>query len=332
MKKALITGIAGQDGSYLSEILLSKGYEVFGLAKKGTDMKYVPKRVRVISGDMTDFESLKAAVREAKPDRVYNLAGITDLKTAYEKPELTMKVNCEAVGVLLAEALAMNPQARFLQASSSLVFLPSSAPLSENSPLDSRSTNPYVMAKVQADKDIIQSARKEENAFACSAFLFNHESPRRPETSAGKKITTTLAKISLGMVECLRVGNLADRRDFGFAGDYAQALCEMLELPAAEDLVIASGEPHSILDIVTISAAALGMKLKWHGEGINSYATDESGAKRVAVDPTLYRPAEPEVRIGDTAKAQKMLGWKPKVDFTALILMMTEAARAELSR
>ncbi len=315
MKKALITGIAGQDGSYLAELLLAKGYEVFGLVKQGSDVRYVPKAVNILSGDLADFDSLKAAVKQCVPDEVYNLAGVTDLKTAYAEPEMTWKINYESVGVLLEASLAVNPRVRFLQASSSEIFVPSSFPLNEDSPRDWDTKNPYAIAKMSADRDFIVGSRDKHGAYACSAFLFNHESPRRPEAAIIKKITRTLAKIKLGLASRLTIGNVDASRDWGFAGDYVEAMWKMLQLDAPQDFVIASGKLHTVRDAIMIVAKMLGLEFD----------------KIVEVSPEFYRPTEPNPKVGDITKAEKILGWKPTVDFRSLIEMMVKSDLVELA-
>ncbi|MDO8618069.1 MAG: GDP-mannose 4,6-dehydratase [Candidatus Uhrbacteria bacterium] len=315
MKKALITGVAGQDGSYLAEFLLAKGYEVFGLVKPRSDVRYVPKEVNTLSGDLADFDSLKIAVKQSTPDEVYNLAGVTDLKTAYAEPEMTWKINYESVGVLFEASLAVNPHVRFLQASSSEIFVPSSSPLNEDSPRDWETKNPYAIAKMSADRDFIVGSRDKQGAYACSAFLFNHESPRRPEAAIIKKITRTLAKIKLGLASRLTIGNVDASRDWGFAGDYVEAMWKMLQLDAPQDFVIASGKLHTVRDAITIAAQALGLEFN----------------KIIEVSPEFYRPTEPNPKVGDITKAEKILGWTPKTDFRSLIEMMVREDLEEFS-
>ncbi len=325
MNKALITGVAGQDGAYLAELLVGKGYDVFGLVKQGTDLKYVPEAVHVLHGDLTDNDSLKAAVEKSSPDEVYNLAGVTDLKTAYASPDMTWKINNESVGVLLDAALKINPHVRFLQASSSEIFVPSPSPLHEDSPRDWETKNPYAIAKMSADRDFIVRSRDTQHAFACSAFLFNHESPRRTEVAVTRKITRTLVKIKLGLASCLAIGNVDASRDWGFAGDYVEAMWKMLQLDAPQDFVIASGTLYTVRDVINLTAEALDLALTWHGEGVATYATDDMGNKIVEVAPEFYRPTKPNPKVGDSSKAKRLLGWTPKVDFRSLVEMMVKA-------
>lgn len=325
MKKALITGIAGQDGSYLAELLLPAGYEVFGLAKDSSSLEYLPEGVTLLRGDVTDADTVKRLVQTAQPDEVYNLASITDLKTAYGYPELTREVIYTSVGVLLDECLKANPAVRFLQASSSEIFLPSNNPLDENAPRAWQTDNPYAQAKMQADRDFIEKPRKEKNTFACSAFLFNHESPRRSDKRALRKITSTLAKIHAGKASTLSIGNVEMVRDWGFAGDYARAMHSMLQQATPEDFVIASGELHSVKNAINLAASFLDIELTWDGVGVETVAYDRTGKKIVETSPEFYKDLEPLPKVGNAGKAEKILGWKPSVSFSSLIEMMVAA-------
>ena len=324
MNRALITGISGQDGSYLAELLLQKGYEVSGLAREFTDLNYVPTEAKIVFGDLADAGSLKALAQQVVPDEVYNLGGVSDLKTAYAEPEKTQKINYENARIFLAECLKVNPKVHFLQASSSEIFLPSFSPLNENSARDRATSNPYARAKIMMD-DFIAEKRRDLNAFLCSAILFNHESPRKSEKSAIRKITRTLAEVKLGLTEFLAVGNIEARRDWGFAGDYVSAMTGMLQKAGSEDFVLATGKCHSVKEVITVTAQALGLELLWYGEGLEAYATDSGGKKIVGVTSEFYRPTEENPQVGDASKAEKMLSWKPKVDFESLIQMMVEA-------
>lgn len=325
MKKALITGIAGQDGSYLAELLLSKGYHVFGLVQDGGDEQYVPQGANITYGDLSDPQCIRTLIEQAQPDEVYNLAGITDLKTSYEQPDLTMKINYESAAVLLNESLKINPHVRFLQASSSEVFIPSPSPLNEDSPRDWDTTNPYARSKMMVDRDVIASAREHSGSFACSAILFNHESPRRAEVSALKKITRTLRAIARGDEECLHIGNIALRRDWGFAPDYVSAMWSMLQTTAPEDMVLATGHTHSVQEAIDLTAELLGMTLSWQGEGKDACAYNSVGRKVVVVDPNFYRSAEIYPKVGDSRKAERIIGWKAQTSFLTLLQLMIKA-------
>lgn len=325
MKRALITGIAGQDGSYLAELLLSKGYEVYGLLQEGTDEWFVPEGAHKIYGDLSDFGSLKKIVQEIVPDEIYNFAGITDLKTAYADPEKTMRINCEAVGTLLDVGVAINPKIRFFQASSSEIFLPQAEPLNEGSPRDWQTQNPYARAKMIADRDFIEAKRKNAGVFACSGIFFNHESPRRPETSLLRKVTSTFAKIKKKEEECLEIGNVDAERDWGYAGDYVEAVWRMLQGKEANDFVIASGTTHSVREAIDTAATIIGVKLHWQGEGVDACAYDSVGKKVVTVDPNFYKPTEPYPKVGDIGKARRVIAWEPKTNFDSLIRVMIQA-------
>lgn len=331
MKKALITGIAGQDGSYLAELLLSKGYAVFGLAReKDALKKNVTSDVQVLAGDLEDHDSLKVAVNTAVPDEVYNLGGVSDLKTAFEEPQKTFDINYTSVGVLLGASLAANKNVRFLQASSSEIFLPSASPLNEDSERDWGTDNPYAKAKMMADRDFVMNLRTEKGASVCSAILFNHESPRRSERSVIRKITRALSKIKRGEETPLHIGNLDMRRDWGFAGDYVLAMWQMLQLEQPGDMVIATGELHSVKDVIDAAAHVLDIQLSWHGEGMHAYATDSAGKKIVEVVPDFYKPTETYFKTGDIRKAKRMMGWEPKVGFEELVEMMVRADLASI--
>ena len=325
MKRALITGIAGQDGSYMAELLLSKGYHVFGLVQEGGNTRYVPQGAKVTYGDLRDPQSLTALVAESQPDEVYNLAGITDLKTAYEQPELAMKINYESVGVLLNESIRVNPHVHFLQASSSEIFIPSETPLNEDSPRDWDTTNPYARAKMMADRDFVALARERGGRFACSAILFNHESPRRPEASVLRKITSTLAAIARGKEKRLRIGNVTMKRDWGFAPDYVRAMHAMLQREEPEDFIIATGQLHSVQETIVAAAGVLGITLTWRGEGMGICAYDDTGKRVVEVDPAFYKAAEPFPKVGDVHKAAQTIGWEPETSFDSLIQILVDS-------
>ncbi len=331
MKKTLITGVGGQDGRYLAELLLANGYRVFGLVQKGTDVSQISDSVEMLYGDLEDHDSLRKIVETTVPDEVYNLAGVSDLKTAYAHPEMTMNVNYRSVEVLLEATLKANPRARFLQASSSEIFLPSPRPLDETSPRDWDTENPYAKAKMMADRDHIEVARA-HGAFACSAFLFTHTSPRSSEKAVSRKITQTLSRIKRGREQCLRIGNVDTKRDWGFAGDYVEAMWRMLQQDVPEDLIIATGRTHSVKDFVNIATQFLYMNLVWHGSGVDTYAVDKDGRKVVVVDPEFYKESDSYFKVGNTQKAKRAIGWEPKVDFTQLVEMMVRSDSAEVDQ
>lgn len=330
MKRALVTGISGQDGSYLAELLLSKGYEVFGLARPDSNLGNVPSGVTTLHGDLGDDSSIKIAVGNSRPDEVYNLGGVSDHKTAFTFPEKTLNINYRSIGVLLNESFKVNKNVRFLQASSSDIFLASEHLLNEDSARDWKTQNPYARAKMMADRDFIEGLRREKKAFACSAILFTHESPRRSEKGVGRKIVKTLVKIKLGLEKCLQIGNLDMCRDWGFAGDYTLAMWRMLQTNMPEDLVIASGQIHSIKDWISISTRVLGISLVWYDEGVRAYALDGRGNKIVEVVPDFYKPTDRYFKVGDIHKAEQVIHWKPKVNFEELLEMMIKSDLVEL--
>lgn len=304
-KRVLVTGITGQDGFYLSKLLDEKGYEVFGF-----------------QGDLSDAEALARAVEEARPDEIYNLGGISDLGSAIKDPERTMRVNGEAPVKLLNQARAANPQVRFCQASSAEIFSRENpAPQDENALYGP--TNPYGVAKLQAQQEI-KRQREEEGVFGCSAILYNHESPKRANRFVTRKITLTLAKIKLGLASELELGNLKAKRDWGFAGDYAEAMWLMLQQDKPDDYVISTGVAHTVRDFVNTASKALGLKLTWEGEGEKEIARDGVGNIVVKVNPEFYRPLEQNPVIGNNAKAKRILGWEPKTTFEELVKMMVE--------
>jgi len=323
MRRALITGVAGQDGSYMAELLLSKGYEVYGVVRVRADRQYVPHGVQMIEGDMSEEMFLRQAVQTSRPEEIYNFGGISDLKTAFGDPDLTMKVNYGAVGILLDEAVKVNPLVRFLQASSSEIFIPGTEPLAEDSPRDEETKNPYARAKLRADREVIQ-AHRVRGVYACSAFLFNHESVRRTK-SVTTKIIRTLIDIKQGKEECLMIGNIDMHRDWGFAGDYVHAMHLMLQQVHPEDMVLATGELHSVRECIDLVSNQLSLPLTWHGEGVETYALDSNGVVRVKVSPEFYKPVEVYPKVGNTSKAQRILGWKPVTSFRQLILDIVDS-------
>ena len=325
MKRALITGIAGQDGSYMAELLLVGDYHVFGLVQPSSDERYIPEGAKIVYGDLTDVQSIKTLITESMPDEVYNFAGITDLKTAFADPVRTMKINYESVETLIEETMQANSKARFLQASSSEIFLPSPNPLAEDSPRDWETENPYARAKMMADRDFVALARERGGRFACSAILFNHESPRRPEASVLRKITSTLAAIARGKEERLRIGNVTMKRDWGFAPDYVRAMHAMLQREEPEDFIIATGQLHSVQETIVAAAGVLGITLTWRGEGMGICAYDDTGKRVVEVDPAFYKAAEPFPKVGDVHKAAQTIGWEPETSFDSLIQILVDS-------
>ncbi|MCS5712341.1 GDP-mannose 4,6-dehydratase [Candidatus Berkiella aquae] len=335
MKRALITGITGQDGSYLAEFLLEKGYEVHGIKRRtslfNTDRidhlyqdPHVAKRRLVLHhGDLTDSSSLIRIIQQVQPDEIYNLAAQSHVAVSFEEPEYT--ANADAIGTLrLLEAiriLGLEKKTRFYQASTSELFgKVQTIPQNEATPFYPRS--PYAVAKLYAHWITI-NYREAYNIFACNGILFNHESPVRGETFVTRKITRALARIKLGLQDCLYLGNLDSLRDWGHAKDYVEMQWLMLQQDNPDDYVIASGEQHSVREFVTIAAKELGITMRWEGQGEQEKGFDAaSGACLVAVDPRYYRPTEVDTLLGDATKAKHKLGWTPKISFEALVKEM----------
>jgi GDPmannose 4,6-dehydratase len=343
-KTALITGITGQDGAYLAESLLAKGYIVHGIKRRASsfntqridhlyeDPSIEDRRLILHHGDMTDSSSLVRIIRESQPDEIYNLAAQSHVAVSFEEPEYTAE--SDGVGVLrLLEAvriLGMEAQTRVYQASTSEMFgKVQETPQKETTPFYPRS--PYGAAKVYAYW-ITVNYRESYGLFACNGILFNHESPKRGETFVTRKITRALARIKLGVEECLYLGNLNALRDWGHAKDYVEAMYLMLQQETAEDYVIATGEQHSVRDFVQRAGAEIGMRITFSGEGAEEQGHDEAGKLVVAVSPRYFRPSEVETLLGDPSKAKAQLGWEPKYSFEELVReMATEDLRmAEL--
>jgi GDPmannose 4,6-dehydratase len=314
MKKALITGITGQDGSYLAEFLLNKGYEVAGTIRRLStpnteNIKEIVHKVEIFSADLLDQSSLTEAIRKFQPDEVYNLAAQSFVKASWEQPVLTGEFTGLGVTRVLEAIKSINPKIKFYQASSSEMFgKVTEVPQKETTRLHPRS--PYGVAKVYGHYITI-NYRESYGMFACSGILFNHESPRRGLEFVTRKVSHAVARISLGKQKKLELGNLEAKRDWGFAGDYVEAMWLMLQQEKADDYVIATGENHSVREFVELAFKTVGIK-DWE-----EYVTCDH--------PKHLRPAEVDHLIGDYSKAQKQLGWKPKTGFKELVEMMVKA-------
>ncbi len=317
--KALITGITGQDGSYLAEFLLSKGYEVYGIVRRSSSFNtgridpiyqdpHVPDaRLRLVYGDLNDASSLNRILRTIRPDEIYNLGAQSHVRVSFDIPEYTAEITGVGTVRLLEAIRESGLKPKFYQASSSEMFgKVQEVPQRETTPFYPRS--PYGAAKVYAYW-ITVNYREAYNLFACNGILFNHESPRRGETFVSRKITKAAARIKLGLQYELYLGNLDAKRDWGYAGDYVEAMWLMLQQNEPDDYVIATGESHSVRELLDVAFGHLG--LDWH--------------PYVRVDPRYYRPTEVDLLIGDAGKAKKKLGWTPKVSFRQLITMMVDA-------
>ena len=343
-KTALITGITGQDGAYLAEFLLKKGYLVHGIKRRTSlintqridhlyqDPHDSDRRLVLHYGDMTDTSSLIRIVQQTQPDEIYNLAAQSHVAVSFEEPEYT--ADSDGLGTLrVLEAiriLGLDKKTRFYQASSSELYgMVRETPQRETTPFYPRS--PYGVAKLYAYW-ITVNYREAYGLYACNGILFNHESPIRGETFVTRKITRGLARIKTGLQECLYLGNLEARRDWGHARDFIEAQWLMLQQPTAEDYVIATGEQHSVREFVEGTAAELGMRITWKGKGAEEKGFDAQGRAVVAIDPRYYRPSEVDTLLGDASKAREKLGWQPRVRFKELVAEMAREDLREAER
>ena len=345
MKRALITGITGQDGAYLSEFLLKKGYEVHGIKRRASSFNTArvdhlyrdphEENVRFFMhyGDLTDSTNLIRIIQETQPEEIYNLAAQSHVKVSFETPEYT--ANVDALGTLrLLEAiriLKLENKTRFYQASTSELYgKVQEIPQKETTPFYPRS--PYAVAKLYAYWITI-NYREAYGIYACNGILFNHESPIRGETFVTRKITRALARLKTGLAGILHIGNLDARRDWGHARDYVEMQWLMLQQDKPEDYVIATGEHYSVREFIEIAARQLGLSIRWEGEGAGEKGiNEETGQIMVAVDPQYFRPTEVQDLLGDAGKARKELGWKPRITFEQLVAEMVEADLQEAQK
>jgi GDPmannose 4,6-dehydratase len=333
-KTALITGVTGQDGAYLAEFLLDKGYDVHGIKRRTSlfntdridhlyqDPHVANRRFMLHHGDMTDSSSLVRIIQQVQPDEIYNLAAQSHVAVSFEEPEYT--ANSDALGALrILEAiriLGMEKKTRFYQASTSELFgLVQETPQKETTPFYPRS--PYAVAKLYAYW-ITVNYREAYGMYACNGILFNHESPIRGETFVTRKITRALARIKLGLQDCLFLGNLDSKRDWGHARDYIEMQWLMLQQEKPEDFVIATGVQYSVRDFVNAAAAEIGIAVDWRGTGVDEKGYDALGKCIVQVDPRYFRPTEVETLLGDATKAREKLGWMPRITFAELVAEM----------
>ena len=325
MKVALITGITGQDGSYLAELLLEKGYEVHGIIRRSSLINThridgIYDRLSLHYGDLTDSTNLVRVIQKVQPDEIYNLGAQSHVKVSFEMPEYTADV--DAVGTLrILEAvrlLGMEDRVRIYQASTSELYgLVQETPQKETTPFYPRS--PYGVAKLYGYW-ITKNYREAYGMYACTGILFNHESPRRGETFVTRKITQGLSRISVGLQDCLYLGNLNAKRDWGHAKDFVEAMWLMLQQDEPEDYVIATGVQHSVREFVEEAAPYFDMQITWRGEGLDEIGYDIfSGKEIIRINPKYFRPAEVETLLGDASKAKEKLGWKPKISFKQLV-------------
>ncbi|MGG7178119.1 GDP-mannose 4,6-dehydratase [Clostridium paraputrificum] len=333
MKKALITGITGQDGSYLAELLLEKNYEVYGIVRRKSAVDYgnaehLVGRVNFIYGDMTDIVSLINIVRDVQPDEVYNLAAQSFVGTSWEQPVATADI--DGMGVLnILEAIRIaKPDARFYQASTSEMYGKVQAiPQCEETPFYPRS--PYGVAKLYGHW-ITKNYRESYNMYACSGILFNHESERRGKEFVTRKITDAVARIKLGVQNYLELGNLDAKRDWGHSEDYVKAMWLMLQQETADDFVIATGETHKVREFVELAFKEADIEIQWKGQDVEEVGINKAtGEVVVKINPKFYRPAEVEILLGDPTKAKNSLGWNLNVTFKELVKRMV---RADIAR
>jgi len=325
MKVALITGITGQDGSYLAELLLETGYEVHGIVRRSslinTDrIDHLYQNIKLHYGDLTDSTNIVRVIQKVQPDEIYNLGAQSHVKVSFEMPEYTADV--DGMGTLrVLEAvrlLGMEDRVRIYQASTSELYgLVQETPQTETTPFYPRS--PYGCAKLYGYW-ITKNYREAYGMYACTGILFNHESPRRGETFVTRKITRALSKISVGMQDVLELGNLNAKRDWGHAKDFVEAMWLMLQQDEPDDYVIATGVQYSVREFVEEAAPYFGMNIVWEGEGLNEVGIDKSSGRTIIrVNPKYFRPAEVETLLGDATKAKKQLGWEPKISFKQLV-------------
>ena len=344
-KTALITGITGQDGAYLAEMLLNKGYIVHGIKRRSSlfntdridhlfqDLHEKDVNFYLHYGDLTDATNLIRIIQDVQPDEIYNLAAQSHVQVSFDTPEYT--ANSDALGTLrLLEAiriLGLTKRTRFYQASTSELYgMVQETPQRETTPFYPRS--PYAVAKLYAYW-IVVNYREAYGIYACNGILFNHESPIRGETFVTRKITRAVARIKLGLQDCLYLGNLDAKRDWGFAGDYVEAMWLMLQQDQPDDFVVATGENHTVKEFVEIAFKEVGISIMWIGRGADEEGVEEkSGRVLVRIDPRYFRPTEVDLLLGDPAKAKKCLNWQPKVPFRELVAMMVRSDLKETER
>jgi GDPmannose 4,6-dehydratase len=335
-KTALITGVTGQDGSYLAEFLLEKGYEVHGIIRRCSsfntgrinhiyeDPHNVHSNFHLHYGDLSDANNLNRIIQDVQPDECYNLAAQSHVKVSFDKPEYTADITGVGVLRILESIKTLKPDCKFYQASSSELYgVPYESPQNELTRMHPRS--PYGVAK-QFGYSTTINYRESYGIHASNGILYNHESPRRGETFVTRKITRAVSAIKLGLQDCLYLGNMYSRRDWGYAPDFVEAMWLILQQDKPDDYVIATNETHSIKEFVDISFDLADMSLKWEGEGEKEIGVEKrTGKVLVQVDPKYYRPAEVDLLLGDYSKAKNVLGWEPKVKFNELVKLMFEA-------
>ena len=328
MKNALITGVTGQDGSYLAELLLEKGYNVYGIMRRKSvadygNVEHIKDRINFIYADMTDIVSLINAMRTSQADEVYNLAAQSFVGTSWEQPIATAEIDAVGVTNMLEAIKIVKPEARFYQASTSEMFgLVQEIPQRETTPFYPRS--PYGVAKLYGHW-ITKNYRESFDMYACSGILFNHESERRGKEFVTRKITDAVARIKLGVQDHLELGNMDSKRDWGHSKDYVKAMWLMLQQEEADDYVIATNETRTVREFVEIAFSHVGIEIEWSGVGVDETGKDKStGNTLVKINPKFFRPAEVDILIGDPAKADKNLGWTREISFSQLVERMVK--------
>ena len=326
MKKALITGVTGQDGSYLAELLLEKGYEVYGIMRRKSvvdygNVEHIKDKIHFIYADMTDLVSLVNAMRISEADEVYNLAAQSFVATSWEQPLATAQIDALGVTNMLEAIRIVKPSCRFYQASTSEMFgLVQETPQRETTPFYPRS--PYGVAKVYGHW-ITKNYRESYGLYACSGILFNHESERRGKEFVTRKITDSAARIKLGIQDHIELGNMDSKRDWGHSKDYVYAMWLMLQQDHADDYVIATNETRTVREFVEIAFSKIGIELEWSGKGVDEVGKNKADGKTlVKVNKEFFRPAEVEILLGDPSKAEKELGWKREISFDELVERM----------
>lgn len=335
MKSALITGITGQDGSYLAELLLQKGYIVHGLVRRSSspnrtrighfyEEETARKRLFLHEGDMSDSSSLTRIVESAQPQEVYNLAAMSDVKISFDLPEYSADINASGVVRLLEAIRSFDPSIRFYQASTSELYGKVRAiPQNEETPFHPRS--PYSVAKLYAYWAVV-NYREAYNMYACNGILFNHESPRRGENFVSRKITLAVARIKLGLQEKLVLGNLDAKRDWGYAKDFVEGMWMILQQKKPEDFVLATGETNSVRHFVELAFQEIGIEIEWKGKGLNEKGINrETGQILIEISSEFFRPAEVDHLVGDATKAKQQLGWTQKTTIEELVHLMVQA-------
>ena len=339
-KKALITGITGQDGSYLAELLLAKGYDVWGVIRRSSsfntsridhiyqDPHEKDVRLHLQYGDLNDSSSINRLLKVVRPDEIYNLGAQSHVKVSFEIPEYSGEVTGLGAVRLLEAMRDLDLNAKFYQASSSELYgKVVETPQTETTPFYPRS--PYACAKAYAFY-ITKNYRESYGMFAVNGILFNHESPRRGETFVTRKITRALANIKYGKQDCLYLGNIDAKRDWGFAGDYVEAMWLMLQAEEPDDYVVATNETHTVREFCELAFAHAGMPITWKGSGEEEHALGPDGRALIKIDPAYFRPAEVDLLLGNPAKAKANLGWEPKVKFEGLVKMMVDSDMEDL--